>query len=87
LRLKRWTAPQAEVITGDLNRPAESGLEPRGNLSLQTGMANEERNSNVRKPEENEEQKYPFKPPAPAAWSRVNRRPRLRSCDALGKSV
>jgi hypothetical protein len=50
-------------------------------------MANEERNSNVRKPEENEEQEYPFEPAAPAARSRVNRRPRLRSCDALGKSV
>jgi hypothetical protein len=65
--LKRWTAPQAEIITANLNRPAESELEPRGNLSLQTGMANEERNSNVRKPEENEEQEYPFEPPAPAA--------------------
>src|SRR6202050_2296074 len=87
LRLKRWTPPQAEIITANLNRPAESGLEPCGNLSLQAAVANEERNSNVRRPEENEEQEYPFEPPAPAARSRVNRRPRLRSCDALGKSV
>jgi hypothetical protein len=87
LRPESWTTPQSEIITANLDWSAESSLEPRRYPSLQTCVANQQRNSNLRKPEENEDQDYPFEPPAPAARRRMNRRERLRCCDALRKCI
>ena len=87
LRPKSRTAPQTEIITANLDGPAESSLEARRYPSLQACVANQKRNSNLRKPEENEDQDYPFEPPAAAARRRMNRRERLRYCDALRKCV
>jgi hypothetical protein len=87
LSLECRAAPQAEVISTNFYGPAEGRLQAGRNPSLQAGVANEQRDSNVRKPEENEEQDDPFEPLTPTARTRMNRRERLRCCDALGKSV
>ena len=87
LRSKSRPAPQTEIITTNLNGPAESSLEARRYPSLQACVANQQRNSNLRKPEENEDQDYPFEPPAPAARRRMDRRERLRYGDALRKCI
>jgi len=54
LRFKSWAAPEAEIVTANLDLTAKNALELSGNSALQAGMGNQERNPEVGEPEGDE---------------------------------